>query len=129
MESFGFIIVLIGAVLLQAVTNYFHGRYYQRKIKTLTPRYSEGYLGVGIIKKALRPGKIAILVTKKDGTIQECNILTGAIVLSRFHNYKEYEGECIDAINWENKKHKMVVQDAIKKIQQQQGSINNLYTA
>src|SRR5699024_3296373 len=98
MGTFGFILVLIGVILLQAITNYLHGQYYQKKVKNLTNKYAEGYLGVGIVKKSLRPGKIVILVTKKDGTIQECNILSGAIVLSRFHKYKEYEGESIETI-------------------------------
>ena len=119
MENFGIIIALIIAVLLQSVANYIHGKYYQNKIKSLTKKYGEGYLGVGITKKSLRPGKVAILVTKKDGTIQECNILSGAIVFSRFHKYKNYEGESIENINWHNKKHKQAVKDAIIKVQQQ----------
>lgn len=116
MENFGFIILLIIVVLLQAVANYYHGIYYQKKIKKLTAKYSEGYLGVGITKKFLRPGKVAIVVTDKEGTILECNILSGIMVLSKFYKYKEYEGESIDSMNWEKKKHKKVVEEAINRV-------------
>lgn len=71
---------------------------------------------MGITKKFLRPGKVAIVVTDKEGTILECNILSGIMVLSKFYKYKEYEGESIDSMNWEKKKHKKVVEEAINKV-------------
>src|SRR5699024_885988 len=116
MESFGFIFLLIFVVLLQAITNYYHGIYYQKKVKKISTKYTEGYLGVGITNKFLRPGKVAIVVTDNEGVIVECNILSGMMVLSKFYKYKEYEGEHIDMIDWNKKKHKKVVEEAINKI-------------
>lgn len=66
-----------------------------------------------------RIGKVAIVVTDNEGIIQECNILSGLTVLSRFAKYKEYVGENIEIVDWRKKKHKLVVQDAIKRIEEQ----------
>lgn len=51
-----------------------------------------------------RIGKVAIVVTDNEGIIQECNILSGLTVLSRFAKYKEYVGENIEIVDWRKKK-------------------------
>lgn len=119
MNSLHFVIILIAIVLVQSFTSMFHIKYYQKKIRTTASKYSKGFLGVGMTKKFFKIGKMAIVVTDADGYIQECNILSGLVVFSRFHNYKDYVGEHIDSINWENKRHKLVVEDAIVRIKQQ----------
>ncbi|WP_152657849.1 transcriptional regulator GutM [Oceanobacillus sp. CFH 90083] len=119
MNPLPFLILLIVVLMIQAFTGMIHVKYYQNKIKKLTQKYSEGYLGVGMTKKMFRVGKVAIVVTNKEGIIQECNILSGLTVLSRFAKYKEYVGENIKQINWKKKKHKLVVQDAIKRVEEQ----------
>lgn len=87
-----------------------------KESEKISTKYTEGYLGVGITNKFLRPGKVAIVVTDNEGVIVECNILSGMMVLSKFYKYKEYEGEHIDTIDWNKKKHKKVVEEAINKI-------------
>src|SRR5699024_6385375 len=114
-----FVIILIVSIILQALTNILHVKYYKKTVKETAQRYKSGYLGVGITKKMFRPGKVAILVADNNGIICECNVLAGLVVLSRFHEYKEYVGDNIYAINWEKKKHRLVVQDAVKQIKVQ----------
>lgn len=111
-----FVIILIVSIILQALTNIWHVKYYKKMVKQTAERFRNGYLGVGITKRMFRPGKVAILVADNNGYICECNVLAGLVVLSRFHKYKEYVGENIYEINWEKKKHKLVVQDAVKQI-------------
>lgn len=110
---------LIGILIIQGFTGILHFKYYQKKVKKVAEQYSEGYLGVGMTKKMFRVGKVAIVVTDKNGIIQECNILSGLTIVSRFSKYKEYLGEHIKSIDWEKKRHKLVVQDAIKRIEEQ----------
>lgn len=119
MNTLHFVIILIIIVLIQAFTSMFHIKYYQKKVRTTASKYSQGYLGVGMTKRFFRIGKMAILVTDKEGIIQECNILSGLVIFARFHNYKNYVGEHIDLINWDKKRHRLVVEDAIKRVKEQ----------
>jgi|SRR5699024_321378 len=119
-----FVIILIVSIILQALTNILHVKYYKKTVKETAQRFRTGYLGVGITKKMFRPGKVAILVTDSNGVIRECSVLAGLVVLSRFHEYKEYVGNNINDINWKKKKHKLVVQDAIKQIDIQMNKIS-----
>ncbi|MCM3400314.1 transcriptional regulator GutM [Oceanobacillus profundus] len=119
MDPLTFLMLLVVVLVIQAFTGILHVKYYQKKVKKITQQYSEGYLGVGMTKKMFRVGKVAIVVTDKKGTIQECNILSGLTVLSRFAKYKEYVGENIKVIDWEKKKHRLVVQDAVKRVEEQ----------
>lgn len=114
-----FLTILIVVLILQGLTGIIHVKYYQKKLKKTAEKYSDGYLGVGMTKKMFRVGKVAIVVTNRDGIIQECNILSGLTVLSRFAKYKEYVGENIKSIDWDKKKHKSAVQDAVKRIEEQ----------
>lgn len=111
-----FLLFLVGAILLQAITSIVHVKYYKKMVNETAEKFRDGYLGVGMTKKALRPGKVAIVVTDNEGTIRECNILSGLLVLSRFHNYQEYVGEAIESIDWEQKRHKLVIQNAIDQV-------------
>lgn len=119
MDPITFLMFLIGILIIQGFTGILHFKYYQKKVKKVAEQYSEGYLGVGMTKKMFRVGKVAIVVTDKNGIIQECNILSGLTIVSRFSKYKEYLGEHIKSIDWEKKRHKLVVQDAIKRIEEQ----------
>ncbi|GGP09261.1 transcriptional regulator GutM [Oceanobacillus neutriphilus] len=119
MDPLLFLSFLVIILIIQALTGIIHVKYYQKKVAKLTQQYSEGYLGVGMTKKMFRIGKVAIVVTDNEGVIQECNILSGLTVLSRFAKYKEYVGENIEIVDWKKKKHKLVVQDAIKRIEEQ----------
>lgn len=119
MDPLMFLSVLVIVLVLQGFTGILHVKYYQKKVKKIAEQYSNGYLGVGMTKKMFRVGKVAIVVANKEGIIQECNILSGLTVLSRFAKYKEYVGEDIKLIEWEKKKHKSAVQDAVKRIEEQ----------
>lgn|SRR5699024_6181540 len=125
MNSFNVVMILVVIVFVQAITSMVHIKYYQKKIRATVDKYNNGFLGVGTTKKFLKVGKIAILVIDKEGIILECNILSGLIVFSRFHNYQEYVGEHIDSINWEEKKHQSVVKDALIRVREQMNKTVN----
>src|SRR5699024_4076739 len=115
-ESFIFLLFLILALLLQALMGIWHAKYYQKEVSKIHKEFTNGYLGVGMTKKTLNHGKVAIIATDKNGIIRECRIVYGLLVVCRFHKYQEYVSEDIDVIDWKNKKHKKAVQEAIKQI-------------
>lgn len=118
MASSRVVLLLLLLIFFQTVASLIHIHYSQKKIQELAKKHNEGYLGVGVTSKRFKPGKMAIVVTDKYGTIIECTIHGGITIFSKFHSYNEYIGENILDINWDKKHHKKVVEEAIKKVKE-----------
>lgn len=122
MDSSRVVLLLLLLIFFQTLASLIHIRYSQKEIRELAKKHDEGFLGVGVTGKRFKPGKMALVVTDKYGTIIECNIHGGLTIFSKFRPYEEYIGENILEVNWDKKHHKKVVEEAIKKVREQMAS-------
>jgi glucitol operon activator protein len=99
MNTWGwFIAIFIGMWLVQFSLTKLQMKNYQATIRRMSKRPS-GYLGVGIQKQKIGIGVIAIVVTNENGTIEECEVMQGVTVFTRFKPFKGYEGMHINKLN------------------------------
>lgn len=99
MNTWGwFIAIFIGMWLIQFLLTKLQMKNYQTTIRRMSKRPS-GYLGVGIQKQKIGIGVIAIVVTNEDGTIEECEVMQGVTVFTRFKPFTAYEGMHMNKLN------------------------------
>ncbi len=98
MNTWGwFIAIFIGMWLIQFLLTKLQMKNYQTTIRRMSKRPS-GYLGVGIQKQKIGIGVIAIVVTNENGTIEECEVMQGVTVFTRFKPFTAYEGMHINKL-------------------------------
>jgi len=62
-------------------------------------KQKEGYyLFSGMERRQFRPGAIAMIVVNNEYTIQECYIVNGFSVLSKFKELEMYKGQHVGAV-------------------------------
>lgn len=90
-------LVLIACVIL--VLNYvltlIQVKYYRQSMNKLISKYegkADYFLCSGQSRRKLGPGSIAMLIVDKNYIIQECQIMKGMTVLSKFKEIEQYKG-------------------------------------
>jgi DNA-binding transcriptional regulator of glucitol operon len=82
-------------------------RHYRKNLNQIVGRYKgkEGYyLYSGINRRRFRPGAIAMIVVNRDYVIEDCYVLSGISVFSKFKKYDKYNGQHVGFIleDWHN---------------------------
>ena len=86
---------LTAALLIHYLAAFFHIRHYQKSVENIVSLYKtkEGYfLYSGMKRGMFKPGAVALIVVKKDYMVEDCYVLKGRMVLSKFKKYKKYIG-------------------------------------
>ncbi|WP_394237712.1 transcriptional regulator GutM [Niallia oryzisoli] len=114
------LLIVVGIIMiLQFFTGIFHIKYYQRVLRKMSKR-SEGFLGVGMNQRKFKLGQVCIIVTDPKGVIEECRLLSGMTIFSRFRKEKRFEGQSIFQMDWIGmEKWREVAENAIGMIQKE----------
>jgi len=114
------LLIVVGIIMiLQFFTGIFHIKYYQRVLRKMSKR-SEGFLGVGMNQRKFKLGQVCIIVTNPKGVIEECRLLSGMTIFSRFRKEKRFEGQSIFQMDWTGmEKWREVAENAIGMIQKE----------
>jgi len=114
------LLIVVGIIMiLQFFTGIFHIKYYQRVLRKMSKR-SEGFLGVGMNQRKFKLGQVCIIVTDPKGVIEECRLLSGMTIFSRFRKEKRFEGQSIFQMDWTGmEKWREVAENAIGMIQKE----------
>ncbi|MFD2214740.1 transcriptional regulator GutM [Metabacillus endolithicus] len=94
-------IILCCLLVIQYVLTFIQVRYYRKSMDKIISRYKqkEGYyLFSGMERRQFRPGAIAMIVVNNEYTIQECYIVNGFSVLSKFKELEMYKGQHVGAV-------------------------------
>ncbi|MBD1380416.1 transcriptional regulator GutM [Metabacillus arenae] len=96
-----FVMILCFLLITQYVLTFIQVRYYRKSMDRVVSTYrgKEGYyLFSGMEKRKFRPGAIAMLVVDKNYLIQECYVVNGISVLSKFKEMSKYKGQHAGAV-------------------------------
>ncbi|WP_121663548.1 transcriptional regulator GutM [Metabacillus litoralis] len=94
-------IILCCLLVIQYVLTFIQVRYYRKSMDKIISRYKqkEGYyLFSGMERRQFRPGAIAMIVVNNEYMIQECYIVNGFSVLSKFKELEMYKGQHVGAV-------------------------------
>ena len=101
-----FIILLCLLLIVQYALTFIQMRYYRKSMDEVVRAYKEKkgyYFFSGMERRKFRPGAIAMLVVDSNYIIQECYVVNGFSVLSKFKEVGKYKG-----------KHAGVILDVVK---------------
>jgi DNA-binding transcriptional regulator of glucitol operon len=94
-------IILSMILLIQYVATIIQVRHYQKYVGKIVSRYKgkEGYfLYSGMNRRKWSPGAVAMIVVNNDYVIEDCYILKGVSVFSKFKKYEKYIGHHVAKI-------------------------------
>ncbi|MGM0878791.1 MAG: transcriptional regulator GutM [Bacillota bacterium] len=94
-------ILLCCLLVIQYVLTFIQVRYYNKSMDKIVSRYrqKEGYhLFSGMERRQFRPGAIVMLVVNNHYIIQECYVVNGFSVLSKFKEVKTYKGQHVGSV-------------------------------
>jgi DNA-binding transcriptional regulator of glucitol operon len=94
-------IILCCLLVVQYALTFIQVRYYRKSMDKIVSRYSqkEGYyLFSGMERRQFRPGAIAMLVVDSQYIIQECYVVNGFSVLSKFKELEKYKGQHVGTV-------------------------------
>lgn len=122
--KFAFLLLTILAV--QYVLSFIQIKYYRANLDKLVNKYKkkEGYyLFSGMERRQLRPGAIALLIVDHEYTVQECQVMGGFSILTKFKEMEQYKGkhvgfvlDDVQVMSGEKKKKKLpAINQAISK--------------
>jgi len=92
-----FVLVFAAAWFLQAFLSYRQARHYQDTIRQMKAG-RKGFMGIGVVRRKLGPGAVAILVTDPDGTVVEGRAMAGVSVFARFNPLHGVSGQPLEAL-------------------------------
>ncbi|WP_221568397.1 transcriptional regulator GutM [Alkalihalobacillus sp. TS-13] len=90
-----FAIIMCAILVSHFALSLFQIHYYRKSVDKIVSGYKkkEGYhLFSGMERRKFRPGAIAVLIVDEKYIVQECQILGGISVLSKFKEIKKYKG-------------------------------------
>jgi DNA-binding transcriptional regulator of glucitol operon len=96
-----FIILLCFLLIVQYALTFIQMRYYRKSMDEIVRAYKgkEGYYFFsGMERRKFRPGAIAMLVVDNNYIIQECYVVNGFSVLSKFKELGKYKGQHTGAV-------------------------------
>ncbi|RAS80771.1 transcriptional regulator GutM [Priestia endophytica] len=92
------VMILCFLLVVQYVFTFIQVRYYRKSINDVVSTYrgEKGYyLFSGTERRKFRPGAIAMIVVDNNYIIQECHVVNGFSVLSKFKEVSKYKGQHI----------------------------------
>lgn len=95
------VILLCFLLIVQYGFTFIQMKYYRKSMDKIVRAYKgkEGYyFSSGMERRKLRPGAIAMIVVDKDYIVQECYVVNGFSVLSKFKELRKYKGQHAGAI-------------------------------
>lgn len=96
-----FVMILCFLLVVQYVFTFIQVRYYRKSMNGIVSTYrgKEGYyLFSGTERRKFRPGAIAMIVVDSNYIIQECHVVNGFSVLSKFKEMSKYKGQHIGTV-------------------------------
>ncbi|MBT2649867.1 transcriptional regulator [Bacillus sp. ISL-34] len=96
-----FVMVLCFLLIVQYALTFIQMRYYRKNMDNIVSAYKgkEGYYFFsGMERRKFRPGAIAMLVVDNDYIIQECYVVNGFSILSKFKELGKYKGQHSGAV-------------------------------
>jgi DNA-binding transcriptional regulator of glucitol operon len=94
-------IILCCLLVVQYALTFIQIRYYNKSMDRIVSRYRQKqgyYLFSGMERRNFRPGAIAMMVVDKEYMIQECYVVNGFSVLSKFKELEKYKGQHVGAL-------------------------------
>jgi DNA-binding transcriptional regulator of glucitol operon len=94
-------IILCCLLVVQYALTFIQMRYYRKSMDKIVSRYrgkEDYYLFSGMERRQFRPGAIAMLVVDNQYMIQECYVVNGFSVLSKFKEIEKYKGQHVGSI-------------------------------
>lgn len=73
-------------------------RDYRKTINSLSDKYNDGYIGVGMGKASFTPRKIVLIVVNNEGNIVETRIMSGITVFAQLKKNQQFDGRNINEI-------------------------------
>lgn len=96
-----FVMILCFLLIVQYALTFIQMRYYRKSMDNIVRAYKgkEGYYFFsGMERRKFRPGAIAMLVVDDNYIIQECYVVNGFSVLSKFKELNTYKGQHTGAV-------------------------------
>ncbi|MFS0907038.1 transcriptional regulator GutM [Priestia aryabhattai] len=96
-----FVMILCFLLIVQYALTFIQMRYYRKSMDNIVRAYKgkEGYYFFsGMERRKFRPGAIAMLVVDNNYIIQECYVVNGFSVLSKFKELSTYKGQHTGAV-------------------------------
>ncbi|MBT2724999.1 transcriptional regulator GutM [Bacillus sp. ISL-46] len=94
-------IILCSLLIVQYVLTFIQVRYYRKNMEKIVSRYKETegyYLFSSMEKRKFRPGAIAMLIVNNSYMIQECFVVNGFSVLSKFKEVSKNKGKHVGTL-------------------------------
>ncbi|MCY8547438.1 transcriptional regulator GutM [Bacillus vallismortis] len=96
-----FVFILCFLLVVQYVFTFIQVRYYRKSMSTIVSAYREKkgyYLFSGTERRKFRPGAIVMIVVDRNYIIQECYVINGFSILSKFKEISKYKGQHIGTV-------------------------------
>lgn len=91
-------LLVIGLLCLNVFTSFRHSNYYKKTVNDIVQSDTKGYLGVGMTQSKFKKRSIVLMVANLDGTIKECQVMSGLTIFAKFKRFKEIDGYNISAV-------------------------------
>lgn len=92
------LIIAFFLLVLNFVTSILHTNYYRKTLNSLVAEKNDGFLGVGMSKSKIKGRNILILTTDSSGVINDCRVMSGLTIFSRFKKFDDVMGHDIAAL-------------------------------
>ncbi|MGM0746284.1 MAG: transcriptional regulator GutM [Bacillota bacterium] len=96
-----FVLILCFLLVVQYVFTFIQVRYYRKSMSEIVSTYRKKkgyYLFSGTERRTFRPGAIVMIVVDSNYIIQECHVVNGFSVLSKFKEISKYKGQHIGTV-------------------------------
>ena len=94
-------IILCSLLIVQYALTFIQVRSYRKSMEKIVSRYKETegyYLFSSMEKRKFRPGAIAMIIVNSSYMIQECYVVNGFSVLSKFKEVVKYKGKHVGTL-------------------------------
>ncbi|MCM3728175.1 transcriptional regulator GutM [Neobacillus cucumis] len=94
-------IILCSLLIVQYALTFIQVRSYRKSMEKIVSRYKETegyYLFSSMEKRKFRPGAIAMIIVNNSYMIQECYVVNGFSVLSKFKEVVKYKGKHVGTL-------------------------------
>ncbi|MGO3792863.1 MAG: transcriptional regulator GutM [Enterococcus gilvus] len=92
------LIIAFFLLVLNFITSILHTNYYRKTLNSLVAEKNDGFLGVGMSKSKIKGRNILILTTDSSGVINDCRVMSGLTIFSRFKKFDDVMGHDIAAL-------------------------------
>jgi len=90
-------LLLVAAWIVQAYLTWRQVQGFQATVRQLARR-PDGFLGIGVWRKGVRPGAVTVLVTDADGRVTAGRSMTGITVFTKLRPDSRWTGKTVDEV-------------------------------